>query len=116
VKTNHVGTLAAAAGALVAAGLLVLMLLVVVEARPAEATFPGKNGKIAYSSWDGQDYEIYTINPGGGGKFKVTHNKYGGLHAFLLAQRQEDSLQGLRRTRRRDLHDQRRRGRYVQCH
>jgi hypothetical protein len=73
VKTNHVGTLAAAAGALVTAGLLVLMLLVV-EARPAEATFPGKNGKIAYSSWDGQDYEIYTINPGGGGKFKVTHN------------------------------------------
>jgi hypothetical protein len=75
VKTNHVGTLAAAAGALVAARLLVLMLLVVVEARPAEATFPGKNGKIAYSSWDGQDYEIYTINAEGGGTFNVTDNK-----------------------------------------
>jgi hypothetical protein len=74
VKTNHVGTLAAAAGALVAAGLLVLMLLVVVEARPAEATFPGKNGKIAYSSWDGQDDDIYTINAGGGGRFNVTDN------------------------------------------
>jgi TolB protein len=74
VKTNHVGTLAAAAGALVAARLLVLMLLVVVEARPAEATFPGKNGKIAYSSWDGQDDDIYTINAGGGGRFNVTDN------------------------------------------
>jgi len=43
-KTNHLGALAAVAGALVAVGLLVLML-VMVEARPAGATFPGKNGK-----------------------------------------------------------------------
>jgi Tol biopolymer transport system component len=60
----------AVAGALVAVGLLVLM----VEARPAEATFPGKNGKIAYVDWDGHDLEIYTINPNGGGKTKVTNN------------------------------------------
>jgi hypothetical protein len=49
-KTNHLRALAAAAGMLVAGGLLVLMMLVV-EARPAEATFPGpngKNGKIVY--------------------------------------------------------------------
>ena len=44
VKTNRLGTLAAVVGLLMAAGLLV------VEARPAEATFPGKNGKIAYVS------------------------------------------------------------------
>ena len=48
VKTNRLGTLAAVVGLLMAAGLLVLML--VVEARPAEATFPGKTGKIAYVS------------------------------------------------------------------
>jgi Tol biopolymer transport system component len=45
-------------------------MLVVLEARPAEATFPGKNGKIAYSAPD--DGVIYTIYPDGGGKGKVT--------------------------------------------
>jgi Tol biopolymer transport system component len=52
-------------GALAAAG-----MPVVLEARPAEATFPGKNGKIAYSAPD--DGVIYTIYPDGGGKGKVT--------------------------------------------
>jgi Tol biopolymer transport system component len=73
-KTNHWGALVTAAGTLVAVGLLVLIMLVVIEARPAEATFPGKSGKIAYQGYDGQDYEIYTIKSGGGGKFKVTDN------------------------------------------
>ncbi len=45
-------------------------ILVVLEARPAEATFPGKNGKIACSAPD--DGVIYTIYPDGGGKAKVT--------------------------------------------
>jgi hypothetical protein len=66
VKTNHLGTLTAVAGALVAVGLVVL-IMVVVEAHPAEATFPGKPGKIAYEGYDGQDWEIYSINPNGGG-------------------------------------------------
>ena len=53
-KTNHsFGTLAAVG----------MLMLVVVQARPAEATFPGKHGKIAYMRHDGNDYEIYTINP-----------------------------------------------------
>ena len=51
-------------------GLLVLML-VVVQARPAGATFPGPNGKIAYAADDGGSggigSEIYTINARGGG-------------------------------------------------
>ena len=74
-KTNHWGALAAAAGALVAMGMLLLIMLVV-EARPAEATFPGKPGKIAYSGEEGPngDREIYTINPGGGGKVQLTDN------------------------------------------
>ena len=67
-KTNPLGTLAAAVGMLVAVGLLVLML-VVVQPRPAGATFPGPNGKIAYMVLN--DSGIYTINPGGGGKTKV---------------------------------------------
>ncbi len=72
VKTNHWGPLAAAAGTLVAVGLLMLML--VVDVRPAEATFPGKPGKIAYEGDDGNDAEIYTIKSGGGGRVKVTDN------------------------------------------
>ncbi len=68
-KTNHWGAPAAVAGTLVAVGVVLLIMLVVVEARPAEATFPGKPGKIVYSGQDAPngDYEIYTINAGGGG-------------------------------------------------
>jgi hypothetical protein len=74
-KTNQWGPLATAAGALVAVGLLVL-IMVVVEARPAGATFPGTPGKIAYYGYDG-DAEIYTIKPGGGSKVKLTENARG---------------------------------------
>jgi TolB protein len=72
-KTKDFGPLASAAGALVAVTLLVLML-VLVEPRPAEATFPGKNGKIAYKGFDGNDYEIFTIDPGGENRVQVTDN------------------------------------------
>jgi hypothetical protein len=51
---------------------MLMLMLLVAEAGPARATFPGKNGKIAYSGWDGNDREIYTINPNGGGKVNVT--------------------------------------------
>ena len=102
VKTNHLGALAATAGALVAVGLLMLMMLVV-EVRPAEATFPGKpkvvgggsgfnvtdnttndytpsyspNGKeIVYrgTGSNGGHNEIYTIKVSGGGRFQVTND------------------------------------------
>ena len=76
VRLNH---LRAALLAVAAAGLLaaVGLFVVVLYAQPAEANFPGKPGKIAYAGFDGQDYEIYTINPGGGGKFNVTDNGTG---------------------------------------
>src|SRR5215217_7112609 len=38
----------------------------------AEAAFPGKNGKIAYVRNDGNDYEIYAIDGGGGDKTQLT--------------------------------------------
>ena len=84
VKTNPLGALAATVGTLVAVGLLMLVM-VVVEVRPAEAVDGGgefnvtnnttndhspsyspSGEKIAYAGWDGQDKEIYTINVGGG--------------------------------------------------
>jgi Tol biopolymer transport system component len=44
----------------------------------AEATFPGKSGRIAYASYDAPfpkgDSEIYTINPDGSGKTQLTNN------------------------------------------
>ena len=73
VKTNPFGALAEVGGALVAVGLLVLML-VVVEVRPAGATFPGNSGRIAYQSDQDGDLEIYTIDPTGGTPFQVTNN------------------------------------------
>src|SRR5918995_5828002 len=73
-KTNRLGLLAAVVGLLVAVGLLVLM--VVVEAQPAGATFPGKNGKITYVTLTApRGEEIYTITPDGSGKFRVTNTK-----------------------------------------
>jgi TolB protein len=53
--------------------------MLVVGTRPAEATFPGPNGKIAYTADDGEfpggiDSEIYTIEPSGGMPFNVTDN------------------------------------------
>ncbi len=72
-KSSHFVALVAAAGVLAAAGLLVLIVLVVQE-RSAVATSPGKSGKIAYSAYDGTNTAIYTIDPGGGSKVKVTGN------------------------------------------
>jgi len=49
--------------------------------KPAEATFPGKPGKIVYTSSDilpdgsTTDTEIYTINPTGGTPFQLTNNE-----------------------------------------
>ena len=49
-------------------------------ATAAGAAFPGKNGRIAYSSYEGTfpkgDFEIYTINARGGGKSQVTNNAF----------------------------------------
>jgi Tol biopolymer transport system component len=61
-------------GVLLAVGLLRLILLAV-EAEPAEATFAGKNGKIAFQSDGGGSYEIYTMNRNGKKIKKLTTNR-----------------------------------------
>jgi WD40-like Beta Propeller Repeat len=61
-------------GTLVAAVLMACAVALLTVSGKAEATFPGKNGRIAYSAYDGNDYEIYTINAGGSGKTQLTHN------------------------------------------
>jgi Tol biopolymer transport system component len=58
--------------AVVVAALAASVLLALVGSKPAKAAFPGKNGKIAYSAYDGSHNQIYTIPSGGGKPTKVT--------------------------------------------
>ena len=44
------------------------------NASDTDPNYSPSGKKIAYSGYDGTDYEIYTINSGGEGKFKVTDN------------------------------------------
>jgi TolB protein len=68
-KSKDFRALAAAAGAIVAASLRVLVL-VVVKPQPGRAALPGTNGLIAYSGIDVSDgdREIFAINPDLGGQ------------------------------------------------
>jgi hypothetical protein len=60
---------------IVAAVLMACAVVVLALSEKAEATFPGKNGRIVYAGWNrGKDFEIYTINPDGSGKTQLTHN------------------------------------------
>jgi hypothetical protein len=60
---------------IVAAVLVACAVVVLALSEKAEATFPGKNGRIAYAGWNrGKDFEIYTINARGGGKSRVTND------------------------------------------
>jgi dipeptidyl aminopeptidase/acylaminoacyl peptidase len=69
-KSNHLGALATAVAVLAAVGVLGLVKLL-----PAEATFPGNNGKIAFQSDRGGSYEIYTMNRNGKKIDKLTTNQ-----------------------------------------
>jgi TolB protein len=59
---------------IVAAVLMACAVVVLVVSEKAEATFSGKNGRIAYVGGG----VIYTINPDGSGKQKVTDTRVGG--------------------------------------
>jgi Tol biopolymer transport system component len=64
--------------ALIVAAVLMACAVVLALSEKAEAAFPGKNGRIAYASYDAPfpkgDSEIYTINPDGSGKRQLTNN------------------------------------------
>jgi Tol biopolymer transport system component len=53
---------------------VVCLAVALVPASSATATFPGTNGKIAFSSDADGDYEIYTVNPDGSNLTQLTHN------------------------------------------
>jgi Tol biopolymer transport system component len=50
----------------------ILILAPLAMAVPAYAAFPGANGKIAFSSNDGGQSQIYAINPDGTGRVQLT--------------------------------------------
>ncbi len=67
-KTEKIKVFMMAAAAALALGLLAML-----TAKPAEAAFPGKNGKIAFvSNRDTGGGEIYTIKPDGSGATRIT--------------------------------------------
>jgi TolB protein len=57
-----------------AAVLVACAVALLAVSKKAEATFPGKNGRIAYNGLG----VIYTINPDGSGKAKVTNTRVSG--------------------------------------
>ena len=66
---------------IVAAVLVACAAALLALSEKAEATFPGKNGRIAYDAYAlgrGSPSQIFTINLGGGGKTKVTNPRVGG--------------------------------------
>ena len=70
-RTLHLSALLGTLAAAVVAACTVALLAV---SKEAEATFPGKNGRIVYNSGG----VIYTINPDGSGKSKVTNTHVSG--------------------------------------
>ena len=75
IRFNH---LRVALLAVAAAGLLAAVGLVVLYAQPAQANYPGIDGKIAYSWPDANNrLQIHTIHHNGGDSVKVTHNQLG---------------------------------------
>ena len=81
-----------------------MLTVLLVQERSAEATSPGKPGKIAYSAYDGTNEAIYTIDPGGGSKVKVTDKPGYARSPAYSPTGNEDRLLGPRRKRLRDLH------------
>jgi hypothetical protein len=72
-----VPVLAALAATLFAA---VGLLVVLTYAQPAEATFPGQNGKIVYFGTGHNGVSLFTINPDDSGRTRIytsTRNESG---------------------------------------
>ena len=70
--------IAARRGAAIKAPLLLVtmaLLVTLLLAEVAQATFPGANGKIAFERGnETAEHDIYAINPDGTGELNLTHN------------------------------------------
>ena len=71
ISLQHFSGLALLLAAALAAGLLALVQMMV-QPNPAEAAFPGENGKIAFvRSW-----QIFTMKPDGSRQIQLTNSRY----------------------------------------
>jgi Tol biopolymer transport system component len=59
---------------LLLAATLAMGLLALVGTKPAEATFPGKNGKIAFASNRDGNYDIFVMNSDGSKQTSLTND------------------------------------------
>ncbi len=71
-KGTSLAAVVVAGAAVLAAGLVVVM--VVLGARPAGAAFPGQNGKIAFASTRDGNSEVYAMDPDGRNQTRLTNN------------------------------------------
>jgi Tol biopolymer transport system component len=56
---------------------LIVTLILGMEFVPfTSAAFPGSNGKIAFTMYDGNDFEIFVMNPDGSDRTPLTDNDY----------------------------------------
>ena len=76
---RHLGCTAVVVGSLVAGATLVAAGASplpgserTVDRKTSAAAFPGDNGRIAYSVYDGNDYDLYTINADGSRRRQLT--------------------------------------------
>src|SRR5437870_3680982 len=64
----------------VSVGSVVAMVVSLVGvASPAQATFPGPNGRIAFDGTVGNTAQIFSVEPDGTGLQQLTHVAHGGL-------------------------------------
>ena len=72
-RRNLVKVVLVAAAAVLAACVVALASM----ERPAEAAFPGSNGKLTFASNRDGNYEIYTMNADGSNQTRLTNNSEG---------------------------------------
>jgi hypothetical protein len=60
--------------------MLIAAFVLLMPASSAQATFPGLNGKIAFSSNTSGNYDIYTVNPDGTGLTNLTNSPEDEVH------------------------------------
>lgn len=51
----------------IATGAAIILAFSSLPAASAQSAFPGRDGRIAYVGYDGNDHEIFTVRSGGGG-------------------------------------------------
>ena len=86
-------------GSTIAVGAVLAVVAATVPATssPSDSSsrLPGRNGRLAFTVYDGNDDEIYTQKPNGGGRHQVTDNTTEEFDPELVPFGQADRLRGI---------------------